>query len=58
MISVIAPNLNEVNNLLTFLGSLCHQTSKDFEVIVVDGGSTDGSLILSWSSEKFCVKGT
>lgn len=46
MISVIAPNLNEVNNLLTFLGSLHHQTLKNFEVIVVDGGSNDGSLIL------------
>jgi len=46
MISVIAPNLNEANNLLMFLSSLYHQTLKDFEVIVVDGGSTDGSLIL------------
>jgi len=46
MISVVAPNLNEENNLLTFLGSLYHQTMKDFEVIVVDGGSVDCSLLL------------
>jgi glycosyltransferase involved in cell wall biosynthesis len=46
MISVIAPNLNEVDNLFTFLGSLSLQTLRDFEIIVVDGGSTDGSLFV------------
>jgi len=44
MISVVAPCLNEEKHLPTFLNSLLHQTFKDFEVIIVDGGSTDRSL--------------
>jgi len=44
MISVVAPNLNEAPHLPTFLNSLTQQTYKDFETIIIDGGSTDGSL--------------
>lgn len=44
MISVIAPNRNEEKHLPTFLNGLAHQTYKDFEVIIVDGWSTDNSL--------------
>ena len=44
MISVIAPNLNEQKHLPTFLNGLVNQTFKDFEVIIVDGWSTDNSL--------------
>ena len=44
MISVIAPCLNEEKHLRVFLDSLLHQTFKDFEVIIVDGGSIDRSL--------------
>lgn len=43
-ISVIAPCLNEEKNLRTFLISLTKQTLKDFDVIIVDGGSTDKSI--------------
>lgn len=43
MISVIAPTLNEVAHLRIFLNSLLNQNFKDFEVIIIDGGSTDGS---------------
>jgi len=43
MISIIVPNLNEEKCLGKFLGSLAAQTFKDFELIIVDGGSTDGS---------------
>jgi len=43
-ISVVAPCLNEQKNLPTFLESLVHQSLKDFEVIIVDGGSMDYSL--------------
>ena len=43
--SIVAPNLNEmpyIKNL--FLDSLSNQTFKDFEIIIIDGGSTDESI--------------
>lgn len=44
-ISVVAPNRNEMPYFRDmFLESLANQTFKDFEVIIVDGGSKDGSL--------------
>lgn len=43
MISVVVPNLNEKRYLWEFLGSLAAQSYKDFELIIIDGGSTDGS---------------
>lgn len=39
--SVIIPALNEEVHLPVLLNSLAVQTDKDFEVIVIDGGSTD-----------------
>lgn len=43
--SIIAPNLNEMPYLdHFFLRSLQKQSFKDFETILVDGGSTDGSI--------------
>ena len=44
MISLIAPNLNEAKYLPTFLKSLESQTHQDFQLIIIDGGSTDGSV--------------
>jgi glycosyltransferase involved in cell wall biosynthesis len=48
-ISVIIPTYNEVNILNECLQSLSKQTFKDFEILIVDDGSTDGT------SEKFKV---
>lgn len=45
-ISVITVNLNNSNGLERTFKSLSSQTFKDFELIVIDGGSTDGSLDL------------
>ncbi len=45
-VSVIIPNWNGVEHLPTCLDSLRRQTVADVEVIVVDNGSTDGSLNL------------
>ncbi len=45
-ISVIIANLNGERYLPDCLGSLSAQTFRDFEVVVVDNGSTDGSLNL------------
>ena len=42
-ISVIIPNYNGIAYLEGVLGSLERQTLKDFEVILVDNGTTDGS---------------
>lgn len=44
LVSVIVPNLNGKAFLGDCLTSLERQTFKDFEVILVDNGSTDGSL--------------
>jgi GT2 family glycosyltransferase len=41
--SIIIPHLNGKHHLDDCLGSLRRQTFTDFEVIVVDNGSTDGS---------------
>lgn len=46
LISVIIPNWNGASYLPTCLDSLHRQTYPNFEVIVVDNGSTDGSLEL------------
>jgi glycosyltransferase involved in cell wall biosynthesis len=43
-ISVIVPTLNEEENIQYLLGSLKKQTLTDYEIIVVDGGSTDGTV--------------
>src|SRR5574341_2011488 len=43
MISVIIPNWNGSQFLPTCLNALRQQTFRDFEIIVVDNGSTDGS---------------
>ena len=41
--SIIVPTLNEANHLPRLLTSLRSQTLQDYEVIVVDDGSTDGT---------------
>ena len=46
LISVIIPNWNGASHLPTCLESLRRQTCSSVEVIVVDNGSTDGSLEL------------
>ncbi|MGY6565875.1 MAG: glycosyltransferase family 2 protein [Halomonadaceae bacterium] len=44
--SVVIPVLNQVATLTDSLASLYQQTFRDFEVIAIDGGSTDGSYQL------------
>jgi glycosyltransferase involved in cell wall biosynthesis len=43
-ISVIVPTLNEEKNISNLLNSLENQTLKDYEVVLVDGGSSDRTL--------------
>ncbi|RLE31035.1 glycosyltransferase family 2 protein [Candidatus Acetothermia bacterium] len=42
--TVVIPTLNEEDNLRKCLEALSHQTVRDLEVIVVDGGSSDGTV--------------
>src|SRR6185295_11696184 len=46
MIDIIIPNYNGVELLPTCLDALRRQTRRDFCVVVVDDGSTDGSRAL------------
>lgn len=43
MISIVVPNLNEEKYLGKFLWSIAAQSWRKFELIIVDGGSTDNS---------------
>ncbi len=44
LISLITINRNNVNGLKKTFDSIYSQTCKDFEYIIVDGGSTDGGI--------------
>ena len=61
LVSIISVNLNDRAGLARTLASVGRQTCTDREVIVVDGGSTDGSVdvirasaavVTDWVSEK------
>jgi glycosyltransferase involved in cell wall biosynthesis len=58
--SVIVPTLNEARYLPRLLTSLRAQTSQDFQVIVVDGGSVDStqSIAESFGAKVFVLNGS
>lgn len=51
MFSIVVPVYNSVQTLSTSIQSIIDQTYKDFELIIVDDGSTDGSSELC---DEFC----
>ena len=44
MISIITINLNNKDGLKETIDSVINQTYSDIEYIIIDGGSTDGSV--------------
>lgn len=44
ILSIITINFNNAHDLRKTIESVISQTSEDFEYIIIDGGSTDGSL--------------
>lgn len=54
LITIFTPTYNRAYTLHRLYESLCSQTDKDFEWIIVDDGSTDDTreLVLSWINEK------
>lgn len=55
-ISVIIPALNEERYINSSLNGLKNQTFKNFETIVVDGGSTDGTRNVAEKNAKVIVE--
>ena len=60
-LSIITVNYNNVKGLVDTIESIVNQTNNDFEYIIIDGGSMDGSVdvikryidkIDYWVSEK------
>lgn len=58
-ISVVIPAYNEQQFLGNAIESICRQTFEDFELVVVNNGSTDGTgqIIAEWSARDPRVRG-
>lgn len=48
-VSIVVPLFNKADYIRRALDSVAHQTFGDFEVIIVDDGSTDGSEMIAGS---------
>ncbi|HAR75649.1 MAG TPA: glycosyl transferase, partial [Psychrobacter sp.] len=46
-LSIVVPVLNEADNLPRLIGHLAYLNPAPYEVILVDGGSTDSSVVIA-----------
>jgi glycosyltransferase involved in cell wall biosynthesis len=53
LISIITVCFNSSKTISKTIGSILHQTSRRFEYIIIDGGSTDGTIEIITSFEPF-----
>ncbi len=53
LISIITINLNNLKGLIKTFESVINQSNKDYQFIVIDGGSTDGSIDYIKKNESF-----
>lgn len=54
-VSIIIPMYNEERYIGRCLDSLLTQTEKDFEIILIDDGSTDESIHIAKKYENKCM---
>lgn len=52
-LSIITVNLNNKQGLIETIDSVINQSIKDFEWIIIDGGSTDGSLEIIKNNQQY-----
>ena len=54
MISIVVPTYNRANVIHKSIDSILNQTYKDFELIIVDDGSTDNteSVVLNYQDSR------
>ena len=57
MITILTPTYNRASQLKTLYNSLCKQTNYNFEWIIIDDGSTDGTnkIIDSFNNKNFPI---
>jgi glycosyltransferase involved in cell wall biosynthesis len=57
-LTVFTPTYNRAHTLVRTYESLCRQTNKDFEWLIIDDGSSDNTreLVLSWISQSYIEK--
>lgn len=56
-VSVVTSVYNEQDNIREYLDSLCEQTFGDFELVIVDDGSTDDTVeIVSEYTDRLCIQ--
>ena len=56
VLSIITINYNNAEGLRNTVDSVIHQSFQDFEYLVIDGGSSDGSLEIIKKTNRINIK--